>query len=546
MHWIIKIMLGIGSTLFATDDWYHHRHGPLSKNIGNEIIYQIVVDRFANGNRSNDCAIDRKLCGDDWVKYQGGDLRGVINKTEYLHRLGISRVWLTPIFENLHVTVTDPATGREITSYHGYWIKDWFRLDPHFTDRGSQDYEIINEMIQVGWERGKFKYYFDTVVNHTSPLNPSPWSLDALERRQPLGRSYRAALFEDGTFVTSYDEDVRLARQDSRYQKNFNQSERTIGEVNGSSDWNDPYIVENYNLQNLADIDQTSPRMRDYFQKAHDFWKSKFSLLAGYRMDTIKHVNNRYWEEFSRHIFARFADLEIMGEYFGGGATNPLSMDFFKRTAMTMLDFDFRNALVQVFLYNHGFEKITKVWANDERLEDAASLITYLDSHDHPRLRGQGMSYEHAKLAISLWLTSRGVPCIYQGIEQDLFVPNDPGDPFNRPMMTQFDEDHELYKRIQRLNRLRKNNSAIRYGSTHVIHQTQNIIAYERVDGQNRALIVLSKNPIAGRDRFTLEGITLGDDDYRDIINGQRYRIENGRMEVALAFGDSIILTNRF
>jgi len=95
------------------------------KGIGNEVIYQIFVDRFSDGNPQNNCLFEGHFCSPDfhdWYGYWGGDIRGIINKIDYLHDLGPTRLWLTPIFENQQVIVRrNHGSGPyDVKSYHGY------------------------------------------------------------------------------------------------------------------------------------------------------------------------------------------------------------------------------------------------------------------------------------------------------------------------------------------------------------------------------------------------------------------------------------------
>jgi cyclomaltodextrin glucanotransferase len=147
------------------------------------------------------------------------------------------------------------------------------------------------------------------------------------------------------------------------------------------------------------------------------------------------------------------------------------------------------------------------------------------------------------KQAIALMFVSRGVPCVYYGMEQDLFVPNDPGDPYNRPMMASFDESSEMFRFVQSLIALRKSNPSLRYGSTHIVHETDNIVGFERMDGPHRVFFATSKNPRQGTDDFPMVGLTLPDGAYRDILSGRTYRVEKGRVNVSLADGGMMILS---
>jgi glycosidase len=217
-----------------------------------------------------------------------------------------------------------------------------------------------------------------------------------------------------------------------------------------------------------------------------------------------------------------------------------------------MIDFSFRNAVRAVFAEDAPMSRITGVWRDDPKLIDARSLITYLDSHDEARLRGEvnGLSLKQMRQSIALWLLARGVPCIYYGMEQDLFEPNhtgDParsGDPYNRPMMREFNEQHPLFKMMQSLIAIRKKHPSIRSGVTHVIHESADILGFERVLDDDVVFFATSKNAISGSDRFYMQGSKLRDGRYRDPLSNLEYDVRGGKFEVNMRNGDVIVLTN--
>ena len=94
-----------------------------------ETIYFIVVDRFCDGNPQNNQGINSQLYDSqkkEWGKYWGGDLQGVINKLDYLKNMGVTAIWLTPLFEQVEELFIESA------AIHGYWTKDFKRLNPRF------------------------------------------------------------------------------------------------------------------------------------------------------------------------------------------------------------------------------------------------------------------------------------------------------------------------------------------------------------------------------------------------------------------------------
>lgn len=115
-----------------------------------ETIYFLLVDRFNNGDPTNDFDVNTQ----DPFAYHGGDFQGIIDKLDYLKEMGFTAIWLSPIFDNSE------------KGYHGYWIKDFYQTEEHF---GT--IEKFKELVNEAHKRG-MKIILDFVVNHTSPEHP--------------------------------------------------------------------------------------------------------------------------------------------------------------------------------------------------------------------------------------------------------------------------------------------------------------------------------------------------------------------------------------
>ncbi len=520
----------------SRNDWFRH-HDPASttpsKAIGNEVIYQVFLDRFANGTKSNDCLHEGRFCDpnhQNFMKYFGGDLRGVIDHLPYIKGLGATRLWLSPVFENQHVVVPFTRNGKrvEVTSYHGYWMSDAFRLNPFFTDKGSQDFAIMEELgRKSGPELG---LYLDTVNNHTNPANASRESLEYLNRIDPIpglpAAARRGSIFRNAEFMASLDSG------DGWFHP--------FGPI---QDFTDTFELENHQLASLADLDQSVPAVKKYLYDSHDFWMEKVPNLVGFRFDAVRHVPTPFWQDLEGYLEKRYGRMENIGEFYGEWTGMPTFRDFYRRNKMTLFDFELRYAAKKAFMEDASFDLLPRLWAADPELGDARGLVTFIDNHDMPRLRGVGLEARRMRQTIGLMFAMRGVPCIYYGLEQDLYIPGDDGDPYNRPMMRSFDQGHDFYRLIQRLAGLRKANPALRYGATHLVHLSKHIVAFERVDGEHKVFFATSKNPRVGPDRFEIKDLTMPDGRYEDVLTGREYRVQGGVMPVELTDGAMIVLS---
>ncbi len=124
-----------------------------------EIVYSLMVDRFNNGDNTNDEGVDYS---DPVNSFQGGDFRGIIQQLDYLKDMGFTTIMLSPVFKN------------EENGFHGEWVNDFYETDPHF---GTIDElkELVNEA-----HKRDMKVMFEFVTTHVGPKHP--WTKDPSKR----------------------------------------------------------------------------------------------------------------------------------------------------------------------------------------------------------------------------------------------------------------------------------------------------------------------------------------------------------------------------
>ena len=126
-----------------------------------------MTDRFANGDTTNDAGglsggrLETGLDPTDKGFYHGGDLKGLTSKLDYIKGLGTTSIWLTPSFKNQPVqgAGSDASAG-----YHGYWITDFTRIDPHLGTNAE-----MKSLISAAHAKG-MKVFFDIITNHTADV----------------------------------------------------------------------------------------------------------------------------------------------------------------------------------------------------------------------------------------------------------------------------------------------------------------------------------------------------------------------------------------
>jgi len=133
------------------------RDGPHQANADidwrDQVIYQVMIDRFDNGDPNNDINVQLSKPG----KYHGGDWQGLIDRLDYLQQLGVTTLWISPVVKNV-----EEDAG--FYSYHGYWTQDFLRVNAHFGDLLK-----LRELVDEAHERGML-VILDVVTNHVGQL----------------------------------------------------------------------------------------------------------------------------------------------------------------------------------------------------------------------------------------------------------------------------------------------------------------------------------------------------------------------------------------
>ncbi len=455
-------------------------------------IYQIVTDRFFDGDATNDNPTESPYLFDpngfadsaqaDWHLYWGGDLAGISQKLAYLKSLGVAAIWISPPIDNIRVNAGE-SNGE--TGYHGYWPRDMMQIDEHFGD-DTNSWAAFDNLVTAA-HAVEIKVIVDFVANHTNPI----------------GQGEDGSLYSNGTAITTFSTDIGATPY---YHHNPN-----------ISDYDDRYQLQYYTLEGLADLDQTNPWVDQYLKGA------VIQLLAhgadGFRFDAAKDVNWG-WEYSLENTIANWsgsltlptatARPFIFGEWAEGSGDSlyPDSVKFSNNSGMDLLDYSLYYQLADVFGSGKSFTEID----NELTLEDAGSstssaqpfaqpndLVTFFDNQDNARMMTLGADQMGMKLAISFLMTCRGVPVLYYGDEQYLHNDTAGGtDPYNRNAMTSFTSTDAVLL-IQYLAALRAANPAIAYGTMEQRWINDDVYIYERKLGANVVLVAINKSLNAER-----------------------------------------------
>lgn len=374
------------------------------------VIYQVVTDRFAGSGGAQLNGLTRSGPASRWMQFAGGNFEGLQARLSHVTRLGASALWLSPIYHNSYLTAEKRKPRRD--GYHGYWSRDFERLEPHF---GTE--QQLQSLLRACHQHD-IRPILDVVLNHSNPT----YSVD------------KGSLWRGGRMFARHSPD----KDGCFHHLGFLDQRRSY----------DPYWWENGDVWNLADLAQENPRVRAYLREAHIKWLS-FGF-SGVRLDTALHLPAAYIREWKREMKAAVPGCDFFfGEWWNGGPHDEVSSGLSREAGMPLTDFGLAHLLRMVVAGVSPLERLQE-WVNyQEDYLEPDLKVNFLDNHDMPRLKNRlldlGFSETQAdrriELALILLMLWRGVPCLYYGIELGLFTRRrGPGkswghDPYNREPM---------------------------------------------------------------------------------------------------------------
>lgn len=500
-------------------------------------VYFLMTDRFLNGNPNNDNIIKRDKPTAKLRGFEGGDIRGVIQKLEegYFSDLGINVIWMTPVVEQIHGSV-DEGTGNTY-GFHGYWTKDWTALDPSFGTR-----EDLKELVDKAHAKG-IRIMLDAVINHTGHATeiddkyPDSWV-----RSTPNCK------------YNSYDSNINCTLVTGLFDVKTESKENV--EL-------PPFLVEKWKKegryeQEIAELDaffkKTGyPRAPRYYIMK---WLSDYILDFGidaYRVDTVKHTTEDVWADFGKVCEMTFAEFKAknptkvldnsafftVGEVYGYNIGSKRlydygdrKVDYYANGFTGLINFDFRNEAKMN--YEELFSKYSNILQNDLK---GNTVMNYVSSHDDgwPFDKKREKTFESG----TKLLLAPGISQIYYGDEtaRSLDIEGTTGDATLRSMMNWDDivgkiSTKELLVHYQKLGVFRKNHPAIGAG----VHQkiSSNYYLFTRTfssENYTDKVVVGLDFPIGNKEINVANYFTEGTS-VRDAYSGQLAKVENGKITI--------------
>ncbi|HEX9251353.1 MAG TPA: alpha-amylase family glycosyl hydrolase, partial [Ignavibacteriaceae bacterium] len=324
--------------------------------LNDNIIYSMMIDRFNNGDKSNDNPIVHDSLFSP-ANYQGGDLQGIINKMEegYFDKLGVNAFWISPIVDNTNNAYREyPAPHRWYTGYHGYWPVSSTKVEEHFGDMN-----LVKKLIDIAHKKDS-KVFLDYVAHH---VHQEHW----------MWRDHRDWF---GTY------NLPNGRLNLRLWDEYR-----------LTTWFEPY---------MPSFDFVGSYEALEYMTDNGVWWLKVTGADGYRHDAVKHVPNEFWRLLTKKIKCEIATPENktiyqIGESFGG--IDMIASYVNNGQLSAQFNFNLYDVAVPTFLDEKASFKLL-----DYQMQKSFQVFGYnnlmgniMDSHDKIRY----MAYADGDLAIN-------------------------------------------------------------------------------------------------------------------------------------------------
>ncbi|MEY3052754.1 MAG: hypothetical protein RLY31_2539 [Bacteroidota bacterium] len=517
----------------------------------NANVYFLLTDRFFNGDPHNDITLGRTLETAPLRGFQGGDLKGILQKlTEgYFDSLGVNAIWFTPVVEQIHGP-TDEGTGLTY-GFHGYWAKDWTALDPNF---GTA--EDLKALVDAAHRKG-IRIILDVVINHTGPVTTSDpvWPAEWVRTSPKCG-------------FDSYANTVNCTLVDNLPDI------RTESQVPAELP---PFLLDKWKQEGryeaeTAELDAFFARTGYPRTPRHHIikWLTDFIRelgVDGFRLDTAKHTEETVWSELRTEADLAFREWKdahpeavldtlpfyMVGEVYGYGISGgraysfgDRTVDFFGQGINSLINFEFKYDAQGD--YESIFVKYDSLLAGPLK---GRTILNYLSSHDDggpfDKLRQRPL-----EAGTKLLLCPGGVQ-IYYGDEtsRPLDIPGTMGDATLRSFMNWEElaagasrNGHavrDVLSHWRKLGRFRRAHPAVGAGRHTRLSEQPYLFRREfRQEGLEDVVLVGLGLP-AGSKTMPAAGTFPDGALLTDYYSGLRTRVQNGIIELDTPY-DTVLL----
>jgi len=490
----------------------------------NDVIYLIMIDRFANGDARNDLpagappeATDRN----NPRAYHGGDLRGVIDRLPYLKDLGVTTIWLTPWYDNWNGLNRCGEPWCPNTYYHGYHAIDYYSVEDHFGDL-----ETLRELVRKAHTLG-LKVIQDQVANHVGSQHP--WV-----KAPPLPNWFHGTL--------------------AQHQRNrFKNSVLLSPHSNPDEVRN---TLDGWFSDDLPDMNQEEPEVARY-EIQNSLWWVGATGIDGIRQDTIQYMPRPFIRSLSEALHRQYPRMWMVGEvferdaaqtaFFIGGHTG---WDGIDTKLDSVFDFALWNTSLGVFTNKLPLTALREQLKYDALYPSASQVTVLANNHDTPRfLSLDGADAIGSKLHTAFVLTVRGIPQIYYGEEIAMEGKDDPDN--RREFRGGFSSGYrdsrgvvrergptrqelDLFNWTRSWLKLRAEHSALRTGNLMDLFADNDVYVFARQDSSECVIVAFNRadKPL----QAVLSPVLLG-------LKSARFTSLLGAVATPVVAGDRVVLT---
>ncbi len=440
-----------------------------------DVVYLIMPDRFANGDKSNDSldAYQDKLKRKEQYGRHGGDIQGIINHMDYFNELGVTTLWLTPVVEN----------AQPQASYHGYSITDYYKVDPR---HGSND--LYKSMVDLAHKKD-LKVIMDMVFNH---CGSGHWWMNDLPSTDWINQwpEYTNCNFRAATLSDPY-----------------------------ASEYDKKRMSKGWFVPTMPDLNQDNPFVARYLIQ-NSIWWVEFADLDGIRTDTHPFSEKSFTSAWAKEVMNEYPNFNLVAEaWFNDIPTcaywqkDSNNRDGYNSNVPTVMDFPLMFTLQKVFneepAWDKGAIRLYDHLSKDFLYPNPNNILTFADNHDETRFFSFVDSINSYKMAMAFLLTTRGIPQIYYGTELLMKGLKSEGDgKLRKDFPGGWDGDkrnafvaegrtkreNEAWNFIQKILKWRRSTDLISNGKLKQFIPEDNIYVFFRYTDSKAAMIILNIN----------------------------------------------------
>ncbi|MDP4173755.1 MAG: alpha-amylase family glycosyl hydrolase [Bacteroidota bacterium] len=470
-----------------------------------DVIYMISPDRFADGDKSNN---DFPGMNDHYnpsseMGRHGGDIQGIIDHLDYIKDLGFTSIWINPLVEN-----------NTKVSYHGYAVTDLYKIDPRY---GTND--LYMKLVDLSHQKG-LKVILDHVNNHIGIFHS--W-IENLPFKSWLNGSVK----------------------DHHITRHFNSTIYDIHADVSAKDFNN----HGWFVDEMPDLNQQNPFLAKYLIQ-NTLWWIESSGLDGLREDTYPYSDQKFLSDWAKIILDEYPHFNIVGEVWMG---DPAFLAPFQSGSVLHKDFDTHLPVVTDFSLcdaardvfkdsTTGIRRVYDALSKDYLFQNPYNLLTFMDNHDMKRILNVTKNdYDRFKLALTLLLTTRGIPQVYYGTEIGIVggnsdgtiraefpggFPNSDHNAFTKQGRTK--KENEVYDFTHQLLQIRKQyERAFSEGKLVHFPPLNELYAYMRASEDQKVLVILNnKNEKQSFKISTLEDQLGNAKTIKDLKSGKEISID--------------------